>query len=284
MRKQKSGILLNLIIGLTAFGAVALGLYPTAANAINQLDQNESIVVYDKVIQNVDTSNLDQMWEDAQAFNKQIANGGGLFQLSEEQETEYESLLNIAGDGLMGYVDIPAQKIHLPIYHGTSDEVLEKAVGHLAGTSLPVEGTSVHSVITGHTGLPNLDLFTDIHDMQKGDLFTITVLNRVETYQVDQIDVVLPEDVQSLQIVNGQNYCTLVTCTPYGVNDHRLLVRGRLINTEETGTTQETTQSHAISVTSSNGLVQLIRIGCGIAAVVGIIVMILIIDTIRKNR
>lgn len=284
MRGEKSGILLNIIIGITAFGAVALGLYPTVANAVNQLDQNESIVVYDKVVQNVDTSGLDQMWKDAESFNEKLSGSGGLFQLSDDQKEEYESLLNIAGDGLMAYVDIPGQNIHLPVYHGTSDEVLEKAVGHLEGTSLPVGGKSVHSVITGHTGLPNLDLFTDIRNMQVGDTFTLTVLNRVETYQVDKIDVVLPEEVQGLGIVNGQNYCTLVTCTPYGVNDHRLLVRGKLIDTQLTGTTQETTQSHAISVTSSDGLVSLIQIGCGVAAAGGVIVIVLIIISALKNR
>lgn len=282
--RKKSNVLLNALIGMTALGAVALGLYPTFANAVNQLDQNESIVVYDKVVQSIDTTKLDQLWEDAQAFNEELANSGGLFQLSDEQKEEYETLLNAGGDGIMAYVDIPKQDIHLPVYHGTSDEVLEKAVGHLEGTSLPVGGKSVHSVITGHTGLPNLDLFTDIREMEVGDTFTLTVLNRVETYQVDQIDVVLPEDIDSLDIVNGQNYCTLVTCTPYGVNDHRLLVRGRLVDTKLTGTTEEQTQSHAISVMSSAGIVTLIRMGCIIAAVFGVVVIVLIIDTIRRNR
>lgn len=282
--RKKSNVLLNIFIGITAFGAVALGLYPTIANAVNQLGQNESIVVYDKVVQNVDTSSLDQMWKDAEAFNERLAGEGGLFQLSDEQKKEYDSLLNIAGDGVMAYVDIPKQDIHLSVYHGTSDEVLEKAVGHLEGTSLPVGGKSVHSVITGHTGLPNLDLFTDIRKMEVGDTFTLTVLNRVETYQVDQIDVVLPEDVSNLDIINGQNYCTLVTCTPYGVNDHRLLVRGKLIDTQLTGTTQETMQSHAISVTSSDGLIKLIQIGCTLAGIGGLVVVVLIIDTIRKKR
>lgn len=282
--RKKSNALLNVLIGMTALGAAALGLYPTFANAVNQLDQNESIVVYDKVVQSVDTSKLDEQWEAAQEFNKTIANNGSLFQLSDEQKETYESLLNISGDGVMAYINIPKQNIHLSVYHGTDDEVLEKAVGHLEGTSLPVGGKSVHSVITGHTGLPNLDLFTDIREMEVGDTFTITVLNRVETYQVDQIDVVLPEDISKLNIVNGENYCTLVTCTPYGVNDHRLLVRGKLINTEITGTTEEQTQSHAISITSSDGIITLIRIGCGIAGIIGLVIIVLIIDTIRKNR
>lgn len=282
--RKKSNVLLNILIGATALGAAALGLYPTFANAVNQLDQNESIVAYNKVVQSVDTSRLDTAWEEAQEFNKELASSGGLFQLSDEQKEKYESLLNVSGDGLMAYVDIPKQNIHLSVYHGTSDEVLEKAVGHLEGTSLPVGGKSVHSVITGHTGLPNLDLFTDIRKMEVGDTFSLTVLNRVETYQVDQIDVVLPEDISSLDIVNGQNYCTLVTCTPYGVNDHRLLVRGKLIDTEITGTTEEQTQSSVISITSSDGIITLIRIGCIIAGIGGLIVIVLIIDSFRRNR
>lgn len=241
-----AGLLLNVMIALAAAGAVLLALYPTIANLVNQIDQNENIVVYNTVVQTADTEELDSMWADAKAFNKKIAQGGGLFQLSDEETEEYNSLLNVSGNGLMGYIDIPDENIHLSIFHGTDDEVLETSVGHLEGTSLPTDGDSVHCVITGHTGLPNLDLFTDIHEMETGDTFTVTTLNRVLTYKVDSIDVVLPDDLYGLEIVNGRNYCTLVTCTPYGVNDHRLLVRGRLVDTKVTGTTQDSLESDVI--------------------------------------
>ena len=281
---QLRSALLNIFIGITACTAIGLALYPTVANTINQLDQNSSIVTYNKVIQNTDTTELDEMYGQAQEYNENFANGQSLFSLSEEEKEEYDSLLNATGDGVMASIEIPKQNIRLQIYHGTSDEVLEKAVGHLEGTSLPVEGKSVHSVITGHTGLPNLDLFTDIKEMELGDTFSITVLNRKLTYTVDQIDTVLPEELYNLQIENGKNYCTLVTCTPYGVNDHRLLVRGTLTKTEIVNSTVESVQSSAITITSSDSLITLIQMGCIAVAILGGLVVVFFIIRYLKNR
>lgn len=268
--KSKGSILINIAIVLAALGAISLALYPTIANWINQLTQDQNIVIYNTVVQNVDTSGLDEMWDAAKAFNDTIAEQGSLFQLTDAEKEEYNNLLNINRDGVIGYVDIPEQNIHLPVYHGTEDEVLETAVGHLEGTSLPTDGESVHCTITGHTGLPTLDLFTDIRKMEIGDTFTVTVLNRILSYTVDQIDVVLPEDLYDLRITEGENYCTLITCTPYGVNDHRLLVRGTLTDVEVTGTTQDTQRSYVVSggYNALNNIVLTISILLIVAAIV----------------
>lgn len=287
-KRRKSNTLLNIAIVLAALGSILLALYPTIANAINQLTQNQNIVVYNEVVHDIDTSELDAMWAQAQEFNETVeASGRLLYEFSDEQETTYNSLLNVNNDGILGYVDIDSLNIHLPVYHGTEDEVLEKAVGHLEGTSLPVDGSGVFSMITGHTGLPNLDLFTDIRKMEVGDTFTMTVLNRVLHYTVDQIDVVLPEEMYDLSLIEDANYCTLVTCTPYGVNDHRLLVRGALTDVEITGTT-ETEQVSYVYSDHYKFVDQLILILATILIVIAIIILIAIALMFyrmsRKNR
>lgn len=148
-------------------------------------------------------------------------------------EDEYYSVLDVAGNGIIGYVDIPKIDVELPVYHGTSDQILNMAVGHLEGSSLPIGGESRHAVLSAHRGLPSAKLFTDLDKMEVGDTFTITVLNQVLTYEVDQILIVEPAQLESLNIVDGEDYCTLLTCTPYGINTHRLLVRGHRIENEQ---------------------------------------------------
>ena len=155
------------------------------------------------------------------------------FFLTEEQQAQYESLLDISGTGIMGYIEIPSINVSLPIYHGTSDSVLQIAVGHLDWTSLPVGGESTHCVLSGHRGLPSAKLFTNLDQIVEGDTFIIRVLDEVLTYEVDRILIVEPEDVTALQIESGKDLCTLVTCTPYGINSHRLLVRGHRVETEQ---------------------------------------------------
>lgn len=274
-RKSPLGIVINIAIVVAALGSISLALYPTIANTINQIGQNRDITVYTEAVREADTTALDAMWTEAEDYNEALAARGSLFQLTSDEQAAYETLLNVSGDGLMGYVDIPGQDIHLAIYHGTDDTVLDTAVGHLAGTSLPTDGTAVHSVITGHTGLPNLDLFTDIQEMAVGDTFTITVLNRVLTYTVDRIDVVLPEDVYTLGIDENANHCTLVTCTPYGVNDHRLLVRGTLTGVGETDLTEVHRQSHVYAAygTTEDAL---LRVGCTALIVIGAVILLVI--------
>lgn len=281
---SKKSVILNTLIAVSAIGCVGFALYPTIANNINQASQDKTIETYNTVVQSVNTTALDEMWDDAKAYNKNIASIGRLFATSDTLTQEYNETLNPDGDGLMGYVDIPDQNIHLAIYHGTDEETLETAVGHMEGTSFPTDGENVFSIITGHTGLPNLDLFTDIHDMEEGDTFTITALNRTLTYTVDDISVVLPEEMYNLSVIKGENYCTLVTCTPYGINDHRLLVRGKLTNVEETGTTKEVISGSSFTQRGT-GMNEIIKYGgyLIIAIIVGGAAVV-IIKTIKDRR
>lgn len=177
----------------------------------------------------MDSEDLEARLEEARNYNSRLSVKGVRFLLTEEEMAEYESLLDVSGTGIMGYVQIPNINVSLPVYHGTDEAVLQIAVGHIAGTSLPIGGENTHSVLSGHRGLPSSKLFTDLDQLTEGDVFTVTVLNETVTYQVDQIRIVLPEEVSDLQIVPGEDYCTLVTCTPYGINTHRMLVRGHRI-------------------------------------------------------
>ena len=166
------------------------------------------------------------MLEAARAYNERVARRGTSFSLTEAEMKEYRSILDITGTGIMGYIRIPCISVNLPIYHTTQETVLQIAVGHLEGTSLPIGGESTHAALSGHRGLPSARLLTDLDRMREGDVFTITVFDQTVTYMVDQIRIVLPYEVEDLQIENGKDYCTLITCTPYGINTHRMLVRG----------------------------------------------------------
>lgn len=181
----------------------------------------------------MDKDKYRELWEAARQYNDSLFERGENFFLPEERRAEYESLLNVSNLGVMGYIEIPKLSVSLPIYHGTSDSVLQVAVGHLDWTSLPVGGESTHCVISGHRGLPSAKLFTDLDRMNVGDTFTLRILDEVLTYEVDRILIVLPEETEPLLIEEGKDYCTLVTCTPYAVNTHRLLVRGRRVENEE---------------------------------------------------
>ena len=175
------------------------------------------------------TEDYDRLFAEADDYNRKLAGTGMKWSMTDEEIQEYNNVLDISDNGIMGYIDIPRIRQTLPIYHGTDDAVLQVAIGHLAGTSLPVGGDSTHCVVSGHRGLPSARLFTDLDRLIVGDIWTMTVLNRTVTYEVDQIRIVEPEDLSELQIVQGSDYCTLLTCTPYGINTHRLLVRGHRI-------------------------------------------------------
>ena len=175
------------------------------------------------------TEDYDRLFAEAEAYNQRLAETGVNWNMTEEELQEYNSILDISNTGIMGYIDIPKIRQTLPIYHGTDDVVLQIAIGHLAGTSFPVGGDSTHCVVSGHRGLPSARLFTDLDKLTVGDIWTMTVLNRTVTYEVDQIRIVEPADLAELQIYKGKDYCTLLTCTPYGINSHRLLVRGHRI-------------------------------------------------------
>lgn len=222
MKKHLSTIILVLLM-LTG---ICLMLYPSASDYWNSLHQSRAIAGYVEDVAELDTAQNEEMWKAAADYNETLARKGIHWGLTEEEEQLYESLLDVTGTGIMGYIDIPKIRVSLPIYHGTDEAVLQIAIGHLEGSSLPVGGVSSHCVISGHRGLPSAKLFTDLDEMETGDRFLLHVLNETLTYEVDQIRIVEPEDMENLVIEEGQDYCTLVTCTPYGVNSHRLLVRG----------------------------------------------------------
>ena len=216
---------------LMAIGLVGMGLivYPTFADWWNNMHQSRAVASYVDAVANLDQGQYDEIIKAAEEYNARLAQSGVKWTMTEDEIAEYESLLDITDTGIMGYIEIPLINVTLPIYHGTDESVLQVAIGHLAGTSLPVGGASSHCAVSGHRGLPSAKLFTDIDKLMAGDTWTISVLGRVYTYEVDQIRVVEPTDLSNLQITDGKDYCTLVTCTPYGINTHRLLVRGHRI-------------------------------------------------------
>ncbi|MBT9902208.1 class C sortase [Anaerostipes hadrus] len=210
----------------------ALLSYPFISNYMFEKSAGSTIKSYEKQAKTYDQKQKEQAFRKAEEYNKDLIKS--VVQLTDPFKVKksngetliYNNILNIDHSGVMGYLEIPCISVNLPIYHGTDAEILERGVGHLAASSIPVGGKSTHSVLTGHTGLSSAKLFTDLTEMKKEDLFFIHVLDRILAYKVDQISVVRPEDTRKLQIVKGKDYVTLVTCTPYGVNDHRLLVRG----------------------------------------------------------
>ena len=232
--KKKKGNLSTFILGLILLAGLSLLLYPSVSNYWNSLHQSKAIATYAEDVVNLDNDTYDQLWQDATSYNQSLLTRSNTYLLSDEQKAEYDRLLDVSGLGVMGYIEIPEIDVSLPIYHGTGESVLQIAVGHLEWSSLPVGGESTHCVLSGHRGLPSAKLFTNLDKLQEGDTFLLRILNEVLTYEVDQILIVEPQETSALQIEEGKDYCTLVTCTPYGINTHRILVRGhRIENAEE---------------------------------------------------
>lgn len=230
MKKHGTTILLIIVflVGLS------LLLYPSFSDWWNSMHQSRAVARYVDQVANIDEDKYAEIWEAARVYNQALLQRENRFALTPEQVEQYEQLLNVGGTGVMGYVEIPEIAVTLPIYHGTDEAVLQVAVGHLEWTSLPVGGEGTHCVVSGHRGLPSAKLFTDLDKVMVGDLFMFRILDEVLTYEVDQILIVEPHEIQNLQIAPDKDQCTLVTCTPYGINSHRLLVRGhRVENPEE---------------------------------------------------
>ncbi len=232
--KKKNNNWTTVFLVLLLLAGVSLLLYPSLSDYWNSMHQTRAIASYAETVSQLDTAQYDEMWKAAQDYNRSLAQRETAFALADEQKAAYESLLDISGLGVMGYIEIPEIDCSLPIYHGTEESVLQVAVGHLEWSNLPVGGEGTHCVLSGHRGLPSAKLFTNLDKLAVGDTFLLRVLDEVLTYEVDQILIVEPEQVDALGIVPGEDYCTLVTCTPYGINTHRLLVRGhRVENTPE---------------------------------------------------
>ena len=228
MRKNLSTIILILIflVGLSVM------LYPSVSDAVNRKHQSRAVAGYAEEVEQLSDADYQTYFDAADAYNRQLNTTPNSF-YKPDLVSGYAQTLDISGTGIMGYITIPKISVELPIYHGTDEGVLQVAAGHLEGSSLPVGGAGTHAVISAHRGLPSAKLFTNLDELEVGDRFTITVLNRVLTYEVDQISIVLPTEIDQLLPTEGMDYVTLMTCTPYGINTHRLLVRGKRVETME---------------------------------------------------
>ena len=228
MRKNLSTIILILIflVGLSVM------LYPSVSDAVNRKHQSRAVAGYAEEVEQLSDADYQAYFDAADAYNRQLDTTPNAF-YKPDLVSGYAQTLDISGTGIMGYITIPKISVELPIYHGTDEGVLQVAAGHLEGSSLPVGGAGTHAVISAHRGLPSAKLFTNLDELEVGDRFTITVLNRVLTYEVDQISIVLPTEIDQLLPTEGMDYVTLMTCTPYGINTHRLLVRGKRVETTE---------------------------------------------------
>ena len=272
MRKHLSTIVLLFIL----FIGLSLLLYPTASDYWNSFHQTRAIATYAENVANLDNNQYDQLWEDARAYNQALPFRSNPYYLSEEQRAEYESLLDVSGLGVMGYIEIPEIDVSLPIYHGTEESVLQVAVGHLDWTSLPLGGESTHCVLSGHRGLPSAKLFTNLDKLREGDTFLLRVLDEVLTYEVDQILIVEPQETAALRVVEGKDYCTLVTCTPYGINTHRLLVRGHRVDNVE--------QAKTIRVTADAVQIEPLLVAPIVAIPMLLILLVLLLLPRRRKK
>ena len=272
MKKHLPTILLILMF----FIGLSLLLYPTVSDYWNSLHQSRAIASYAEAVADLDDNTYEQLWADAKRYNKTLVDKSDRYRMTEEEREEYESLLNVSGNGIIGYVEIPSIGCSLPIYHGTEESVLQIAVGHIEGTSLPVGGKSTHCAISGHRGLPSAKLFTDLDKLVEGDTFLLRVLDETLTYEVDRILIVEPNQLGALNIEKGEDYCTLITCTPYGINTHRLLVRGHRVENQD--------EANAIRVTADAMQIEPIIVAPLVAAPMLLILLIVLLVRTRKKN
>jgi len=244
-KKKKSHRASNIILVLILLVGAAIAGYPAFSEYWNSMHQSRAIMGYAERVAEMSNDEYTEVWDAALDYNRRLAQDPNQWDMSEEDMDDYDSQLNVDGTGNMGFISIPKINVDLPIYHGTSDAVLQTSVGHIDGTSLPAGSVhsdpedfsevefGSHSVLSGHRGLPSAKLFSDLDAMELGDVFYLTILDQTLTYQVDDITVIVPEDSSPLVIFPGYDYCTLMTCTPYGINTHRLLVRGRRVENDK---------------------------------------------------
>ncbi len=275
MQKKKGNATTALLFLIFLIGT-ALLLYPSVSNWWNSQHQSRAIASYSEVIQDLDEDKITEFLAGAESFNELIRSKKGLPYLHEDEIEEYNSVLDITGTGIMAYIEIPAINVSLPVYHGVSDTVFQVAVGHLEWTSLPIGGESTHCVLSGHRGLPSAKLFTNLDKLDNGDVFMLHILDTTITYQVDQVLIVDPDDVSPLKLEEGKDFCTLVTCTPYGINSHRLLVRGtRIDNLEE---------APPINVVAEAGQIDPLLIAPIVAAPLLLLLLIYVLLKYRKKK
>lgn len=272
MKKKLSTILLLLIF----FIGLSLLLYPSFSDYWNSFHQSRAIASYTEAVADMQDDTYERMLREADTFNDLIREKADQWVISDEETTLYNETLDVSGTGIMGYIKIPSIDVALPIYHSTDEGVLQVGVGHVEGTSLPVGGAGTHSVLSGHRGLPSARLFTDIDKLVVGDLFMIQILDETLTYEVDQILIVLPYELDALAIEEGKDLCTLVTCTPYGVNSHRLLVRGHRVENPE--------EEKAVRVTADAVQIEPVIVAPLVAVPILLILLISLLVSTRKKR
>ena len=273
---MKKGSISTIILILIFLVGLSLLLYPTVSDYWNSLHQSQAITEYVEQVADLDNDRYEQLWQDAGNYNQTLLTKADRYKLSEEEQADYESLLNVSGNGIIGYIEIPSINCSLPIYHGTDEAVLQIAVGHIEGSSLPVGGESTHCVLSGHRGLPSARLFTDLDRLVMGDTFILRVLDETLTYEVDQILIVEPYEMDALRIEKGKDYGTLVTCTPYGINTHRLLVRGHRVENQE--------EAQTIRVTADAMQIEPVIVAPLVAVpMLFILLIVLLVSTRRKK-
>ena len=276
MKRKHISTIFIILIFLVGLGFIS---YPTVSNLWNQAHQSRAIATYSKQVEKLDDSENKKMLKAARKYNKSLLKKSDHWKLSKKDKKKYESLLDVSGTGIMGYIEVPKIDCSLPIYHGTDEGALQIAIGHLEGSSLPVGGKSTHCVLSGHRGLPSARLFTDLDQMEEGDIFILNILGRKLAYEVDQIKVVLPEEMSDLEIEEGKDLCTLVTCTPYGINTHRLLVRGHRTEYVEKKVAEEKKEVQ----TKKTDIRLMIAGGTGVLILL-IIIIVIVIKRRRKRR
>ena len=281
---MKRRILLILLAVLLLLMAAGVAAYPLISNYVNTKYQSVVRTNYEKQVEQADTSELDAALAAAKAYNDSLQPVRFTREQVQTASLDYDNLLNIDGSGIMGYVEIPKLKINLPIYHGTGETVLEEGVGHLVGSSLPVGGDGCHSVLTGHSGVAGNKLFSDIDKLSAGDVFYLRILNQTLAYEVTEINMVLPHETELLAPVAGADLCTLVTCTPYGVNTHRLLVRGSRIPYEEAVEIEEKTEDLPVKSTWKEQYYTGLLIGGGTLLVVVLTGAVIVLIRRRRRR
>lgn len=270
---------------LILISGVALICYPFISNYLMSLNHSSEIEQQEQGIKQADESQIEEAFLKAEEYNKTLLGNVVLTDpfdpgFRQEIDEEYESLLNINQDSIMASIEVPRIDISIPVYHGTSQEVLEKGIGHLQKTSLPIGGKGTHAVLTGHTALSESRLFSDLDKLEKGDIFYIHVLDEILAYQVDLINVVEPTDTKDLRVIPGEDYVTLITCTPYGINSHRLLVRGTRISYEEAVIIEETTEQ-----VQSTWMIEYKRaLLIGVAACITTVLVFCIVCFLNKNK
>lgn len=273
-------LLPNLLLAAVFLAGLTLLLYPTISNYVNERHQSHVVSTYESDLAQLPQEDYGPMLQAAEAYNVELAENPDRFLQTEEDDAKYQAQLNPTLNGIMGFVEIDAIRVKLPIYHGTDESVLQVGVGHIEGTSLPVGGTGTHSAISGHRGLPSAMLFTDLDKLKVGDTFRIHTLDRVLTYRIDQILVVEPSDLTALEIDPAQDYCTLVTCTPYGINSHRLMLRGvRTENASEPAATVPVSTEEPEAYASTAALVAI-----GVLILAAILLTRSLIRSRQENR